>query len=41
MQWNEFRMSASMESVLKGYEDPRMAEYYMPVNKSKLGCEEG
>jgi len=23
-EWGEFRMSASMESVLKGYEDPRM-----------------
>jgi len=30
MEWNEFRMSASMESVLKGYQDPRMAEYFMP-----------
>ncbi|MBT1685892.1 SusD/RagB family nutrient-binding outer membrane lipoprotein [Dawidia soli] len=30
MQWNEFRMSASMESVLKGYEDPRITEYYLP-----------
>ncbi|HEX5172257.1 MAG TPA: SusD/RagB family nutrient-binding outer membrane lipoprotein [Cyclobacteriaceae bacterium] len=30
MQWNEFRMSASMESVLKGYDDPRMPEYYLP-----------
>ena len=34
MQWNEFRMSASMESVLKGYDDPRMAEYYMPTKAS-------
>ncbi len=30
MQWNEFRMSASMESVLKGYDDPRMEEYFVP-----------
>jgi len=30
MEWNEFRMSASMESVLKGYQDPRMSEYFMP-----------
>lgn len=30
MQWNEFRMSASMESVLKGYDDPRMAQYFLP-----------
>jgi hypothetical protein len=34
MQWNEFRMSAAMESVLKGYQDPRMAEYYMPTKAS-------
>jgi hypothetical protein len=34
MQWNEFRMSASMESVLKGYEDPRMPVYYHPTAKS-------
>jgi len=34
MQWNEFRMSASMESVLKGYNDPRMMEYYMPTKAS-------
>jgi hypothetical protein len=29
--WNEFRMSASMESVLKGYEDPRMSVYFQPA----------
>jgi len=29
--WGEFRMSASMESVLKGYSDPRMPEYFSPV----------
>lgn len=29
--YNEFRMSASMESVLKGYTDPRMAEYFLPA----------
>ncbi len=34
MEWNEFRMSASMESVLKGYQDPRMAEYFMPSTKT-------
>lgn len=34
MQWGEFRMSAAMESVLKGYDDPRMAEYYMPTKAS-------
>lgn len=31
MDWNEFRMSASMESVLKGYEDPRMEVYFRPA----------
>lgn len=29
--WGEFRMSAAMESVLKGYEDPRMPEYFSPA----------
>lgn len=29
--WNEFRMSASMESVLKGYNDPRIGIYYQPA----------
>lgn len=28
--WNEFRMSAAMESVMKGYQDPRIAEYWIP-----------
>jgi len=28
--WNEFRMSASMESVLKGYSDPRIGIYFQP-----------
>ena len=28
--WGEFRMSASMESVLKGYDDPRMGIYFQP-----------
>lgn len=28
--WNEFRMSASMESVLKGYNDPRISVYFIP-----------
>jgi hypothetical protein len=32
--WNEFRMSASMESVLKGYEDPRISEYFLPALKT-------
>ncbi len=29
--WNEFRMSATMESVMKGYQDPRISEYWLPV----------
>jgi Susd and RagB outer membrane lipoprotein len=37
--WNEFRMSASMESVLKGYEDPRIGIYYQPA--STTGTFEG
>ncbi|WKN32669.1 SusD/RagB family nutrient-binding outer membrane lipoprotein [Porifericola rhodea] len=30
-QWGEFRMSADMESILKGYEDPRVAFYAAPA----------
>ncbi len=33
--WDEFRMSATMESVLKGYQDPRMAVYFSPVGASQ------
>lgn len=34
--WNEFRMSATMESVLVGYEDPRLSKYWQPaVNTGK------
>ncbi|HEX8038099.1 MAG TPA: SusD/RagB family nutrient-binding outer membrane lipoprotein [Chryseosolibacter sp.] len=29
--WGEFRMSAAMESVLKGYDDPRAGEYFSPA----------
>lgn len=32
--WGEFRMSAAMESVLKGYDDPRIGEYYSPAEKT-------
>ncbi len=32
--WNEFRMSASMESVLKGYNDPRISTYFIPTVKT-------
>jgi len=30
-QWGEFRMSGDMESILKGYQDPRVATYYAPA----------
>jgi hypothetical protein len=29
--WNEFRMSSTMESVLTGYEDPRLSSYFQPA----------
>jgi hypothetical protein len=29
--WNEFRMSASMASVLNGYQDPRLPQYFLPA----------
>ena len=29
--WGEFRMSALMESTLKGYEDPRLEAYFNPA----------
>ncbi|QES91000.1 SusD/RagB family nutrient-binding outer membrane lipoprotein [Rhizosphaericola mali] len=34
--WNEFRMSAAMGSILNGYNDPRIGVYFLPaVNSSK------
>ena len=30
--WGEFRMSALMESVLKGYDDPRIGLYFNPAD---------
>lgn len=30
--WGEFRMSASMESLLDGYEDPRLEDYFEPAD---------
>jgi len=34
--WNEFRMSSTMESVLGGYDDPRMSKFWAPsVNTGK------
>ncbi len=32
--WNEFRMSAAMESVMNGYEDPRRPGFFMPTRAS-------
>src|SRR4030095_16076408 len=33
-EWGEFRMSASMESVLKGYQDPRLPMYFSPAKNT-------
>jgi hypothetical protein len=30
-EYNEFRMSATMESIMKGYQDPRMSIYWIPA----------
>jgi hypothetical protein len=30
-QWGEFRMSSDMESILKGYLDPRVQSYFSPA----------
>lgn len=32
-QWGEFRMSADMESILKGYEDPRVQTFFAPATE--------
>src|SRR5688572_32995756 len=32
--WNEFRMIGTMESVLKGYSDPRMPVYFLPAQNT-------
>lgn len=29
--WNEFRMSSAMESILVGYEDPRLEKFWQPA----------
>jgi Susd and RagB outer membrane lipoprotein len=34
LPWNEFRMSATMESILKGFNDPRLAAYWGPTVNS-------
>jgi hypothetical protein len=33
-EWNEFRMTAAMESALVGFDDPRIAEYFIPAKKT-------
>lgn len=35
-EWGEFRMSASMESLLKGYADPRLPAYFAPAKNTGL-----
>ncbi len=32
--WNEYRMSSAMESVLKGYEDPRLPKMFEPAEET-------
>lgn len=34
MDWNEFRMSSAMASVLNGYKDPRTPVYFNPTQNS-------
>ena len=36
LPWNEFRMSAAMESVLKGFADPRLSAYWKPAVNTDL-----
>lgn len=36
LPWNEFRMSATMESVLKGFEDPRLPVFWSPAVNTGL-----
>ncbi len=33
-EWDEVRMTATMESILKGYNDPRISEYFLPAKKT-------
>jgi len=32
--WGEFRMSAAMQSILQGYDDPRLPMYFSPAKNS-------
>lgn len=34
--WNEFRMSATMASVLNGYQDPRLRQYFLPAKNTGI-----
>jgi hypothetical protein len=34
--WNEFRMSATMESIMKGLQDPRILDYWSPAVNTGL-----
>jgi hypothetical protein len=34
--WNEFRMSATMASVLNGYQDPREPSYFLPALNTQV-----
>lgn len=34
--WNETYMSASMESILTGYDDPRIAVYFAPCTDEQF-----
>lgn len=36
-QWGEFRMSGDMESILKGYQDPRIASFFAPASEPDAG----
>ncbi len=35
--WNEFRMSSAMESVLTGYDDPRVGAFFSPAVDPEFG----
>jgi hypothetical protein len=36
LEWNEFRMSATMESILKGFNDPRLSVFWSPAANTGL-----
>lgn len=41
LPWNVLRMSSAMESLLKGYSDPRMEEYWDPTKNSADSVDAG